>query len=240
MPVPRVIDLSHHNVIPCDLMEAARGGVIGCIHKLTEGSSYVDDKVQARYFFTKEAGMLWGIYHFLRPGDMDQQARFFVDTAMALGVFDDDTCVVADHEDQSVSGEELKAFLDAVEDLTGHSPVVYSGHVLKEQLEGSDYRMKRRLWLCQYCSPPPTLPEGVDSYWLWQYTDAGEMAGINAPVDLNSFEGPDEDFIASWSGNQNIEPPAPDVPQVELHLTATQYVEVHVTGGENVKVITEE
>src|SRR5262245_31193082 len=101
-PVAKVIDLSHHNTIPADLMEAKNAGIIGCIHKLTEGSSYVDDKCQARYYLAQQAGMLWGIYHFMRSGDMKAQANFFWNKANQLNVVDDDTVLVADHEDEKV------------------------------------------------------------------------------------------------------------------------------------------
>src|SRR5262245_50005936 len=120
MPTPKVIDLSHHNSIPKDLIETKNAGIIGCIHKLTEGSSHVDSKVQARHYLAQQAGMAWGIYHFMRPGNMSAQANFFINKALELGLLDDNTCIVADHEDEGVSGEELKQFLDYVEDLCGH------------------------------------------------------------------------------------------------------------------------
>jgi lysozyme len=237
MPTPRVIDLSHHNSIPKDLLEAKEAGIIGCIHKLTEGSSHVDDKVQARHYLATQAGMAWGLYHFLRPGDMDQQAMFFLDKAHELGVIDPNTVLVADHEDQSVSGEELKRFLDAIEEMSGRSPVVYSGHVLKEQLEGTGYHPKRRLWLCQYTSGTPTLPEGVDAYWLWQYTDSGEIPGVDPPTDLNHFEGDAEEFLAGWSGayQQPPEPTPPEVPTVML--TCDVPITLRIVAGENVTIV---
>ena len=213
MPTPRVIDLSHHNSIPNDLMAAKRAGIIGCIHKLTEGLSYIDDKVGARYYLAKQAGMAWGVYHFLRPGNPSEQAAFFLGQGLDYGVIDNETVLVADHEDQGVPAEDLKRFLDAVEDAMQRSPVVYSGHVLKEQLEGTGYKPRRRLWLCQYTSGQPTLPEGVDDYWLWQYTDQGDIPGIDPPTDLNHFNGDAIAFLDGWSGayEPNPEPIMPIV-----------------------------
>jgi lysozyme len=239
-PVPRVIDISHHQTIPDDFEETKAAGVIAVIHKLTEGSSYVDDKVQARYYLAKEAGLAWGIYHFLRPsGDMRSQADFFISTARSLSVADDDTCYVADHEDQGVSGMQLKQFLDRVEDMTGHSPVVYSGHVIKEQLAGSGYRPKRRLWLAQYCDAPPELPEGVGAYWLWQFSQECEVPGIVPPTDGNWFEGDTKPFLESWAGvSRPPHPkPKPDVPVVQMIITADKPVMLHIEGDENVDVI---
>lgn len=226
-PYPRVIDVSHHQTIPGDLKELKASGVIGLIHKMTEGASYTDDKVAARYYLAKEAGLAWGIYHFMRPGNMAQQAQFFLDQARQLGVIDEQTMLVADHEDAEVSGGELKDFLDAVEDMSGRSPVVYSGHILKEQLAGSGYRPKRRLWLAQY-SATPTLPEGVDSYYLWQYSEDGEVAGIDPPTDVNFFEGSDEDFLKAWAGSK-IPQPEP-VPQLVVKIEAPPGVVFEING----------
>ena len=63
----------------------SRRQCIGCIHKLTEGSSYTDDHADARHYLATSAGMAWGLYHFLRPGNMEQQAEFFGTRAVASG-----------------------------------------------------------------------------------------------------------------------------------------------------------
>jgi lysozyme len=215
-PLPRVIDLSHHNVVRDDLKAAKSAGVVGVIHKLTEGDRYIDDKVVSRYFLAKDAGLAWGIYHFMRPGDMEYQAKFFLDTAHELGVIDYNTVLVADHEDEEVPGQDLIDWLEAVEEMSGRSVVVYSGHVAKEQLTGSSYSPTRRLWLCHY-APTPVLPEGVDSYWLWQYTDEGTIPGVDPPTDLNHFDGDELAFLQGWSG-AFVPQPEPELIRVTVDV----------------------
>jgi GH25 family lysozyme M1 (1,4-beta-N-acetylmuramidase) len=79
MPKPIVIDLSHHNVIPHDLNDARASGIAGVIHKVTDGLSFVDEKFNSRYSLARDANMLFGAYHFLRPGMIDtQQADRFL------------------------------------------------------------------------------------------------------------------------------------------------------------------
>lgn len=221
MPTPRVIDLSHHNTIPQDLKAAKASGIVACIHKLTEGTTFRDSKVDARYALARDAGLAWGLYHFMRVGEVQKQAQFFVNTAIQLGVMDDDTCLVADHEDAAVSAQDLKKWLDIVEDMTGRSPVVYSGHVLKDQLKGKGYKPVRRLWLAQYTTGTPSLPEGVSKYWLWQYTDQGQCPGINAPVDLNHFDGDAAEFLAGWSGSHAGPAPGPEPTPNEIVIRVT-------------------
>lgn len=230
MPTPRVIDLSHHNTVPKDFYATKQAGIIGVIHKCTEGTSYIDDKCQARYYLATQAGLAWGIYHFLRPGDTVKQAEFFFNTAISLGVADQGTLFVADHEDEGVPAQALREFLDRIEDLTGKSPVVYSGHVLKEQLAGKGYRPKRRLWLCQYTTGTPTLPEGVDNYWLWQYTDKGSIAGVQSPVDLNHVDGDINAFLDSWVGTKTPMPtPEPSI--ATLTLSSDKPITIKLEGS---------
>lgn len=233
MPTPIVIDLSHHNSIPQGLEDAKKAGVIGVIHKASESTSYVDSDVDARWYLAKRAGMLWGLYHFLRPGDMEKQAQHFVDVALKNG--DDHTLLAADHEDAGVSLDDLYEFLCEVERLTGRIPVIYSGHVLKDQLAGKpDSRFSSyRLWLAQYSSSP-TLPPGFDKYWLWQYSDQGTVPGVSPPTDLNA--GDANEVIHDWSGI--VEPmPTPEpepAPVVFVNIQAPPNVEVivHINGVE--------
>jgi lysozyme len=217
---PSVIDISHWQTVSPGFEPAKAEGIVGVIHKLTEGSSYVDDTVDARAFLAREADLLFGVYHFVRPGSMSQQAKFFVDTANKLNLDEDGELLYA--LDQAIE------FLEAVAELTGKSPVLYSGHVIKEQLDKEvDLRIyDYRLWLAQYSSSPE-LPKGYDSYWLWQYTDKGQLPGIAPAVDLNQYFGDSlDDLREEWSGGDMPEPepepepgPEPDVPMFTTTIT---------------------
>lgn len=199
----QVIDLSHHNTIAKDLVPARDAGVLGVIHKLTEGRGGVDEKVQARYAMAKEAGLLWGVYHFLRPDQVDKQAGFFLAKAEKLGVIDDNTLVACDFEVDGISLNEVLKFQQAVESATGRIPALYSGHTLKEL--GGCHALpplaRYRLWLSQY-GPKAVLPNGYDKYWLWQFSESGKIPGVGGNVDLNHFDGTDDELAAQWSGKE--------------------------------------
>jgi lysozyme len=197
MPQCDFIDLSHHNVIPSSLTEAKAAGIQGVIHKLTEGTSYIDSKVASRHYLAKEADMLWGLYHFVRPGDMDRQLNWFLSSAREVS--DARTLFVLDWEDAGVSLGEAIYFLDELEKRTGTAPVLYSGHVLKEALGGTPEPriQKYRLWICEYNSEA-TLPVGYDSCWSWQYTDKGAVPGVTPPTDLNCYEGKAKTLADDW------------------------------------------
>lgn len=219
MPTPIVIDLSHHNIVPTSLQPAKDSGIIGVIHKATEGASYVDDMLDNRWYFAKQAGLLWGTYHFMRPGDQKAHAKHYVDVTNANG--DKNTLLCADHEDTGVSLTDLKTFLREVERLTGRKPIIYSGHVLKQQLNGhADADLSTyKLWLAQYAAQP-TLPPGFSKYWLWQYTDNGSVPGVTPPTDLDA--GDKAAVSSQWSGAATPGPdpePEPDAGEVSVDLT---------------------
>ena len=224
---PAFVDLSHHNTIPESLKPARESGILGVIHKLTEGSSYIDDDCDARHKLATDAKMLWGLYHFVRPGNMSDQAQFFVETSIELGVADDTTLYCLDYEDAGVSLDDCVEFMAVVEDMTAHESVIYSGHVLKEKLKGmADPRLvKYRLWVAQY-GPNAVLPPGWDTFWGWQYTDRGSCPGIKSPVDLNAYIGTAKELENDWSGH--IEMPQPSKQVVKITIEAPQGVRVDV------------
>lgn len=228
MPKTVVVDLSHHNTVPESLKPAKAAGVLGVIHKLTEGTGYVDDKVAARYHLALDADLLWGVYHFIRPGKIAEQARHFL--AQAKGVANPETIFVLDYEDAGVSLDDCLQFLELVEVETGRTPIIYSGHVLKEKLGGKPNANLARypLWLAQY-GPEAVLPPGWDNYWLWQFTDKGTVPGINPPTDCNAYDGPTEQMVAEWRGEEAPEPaPEPEAGEVSVVIAAPAGIIVNV------------
>jgi len=223
MVKPVVVDLSHYNTIPQSLIPARDAGILGVIHKATEGQGYTDDKLKARWSLAQDAELLWGVYHFVRPGSMSDQVDDFL--AAAEPYSDDNTLYALDYEDDGVSIDDVVEFMTMVEERTGRSPVIYSGNVLKEMLSPSDGRLSGyRLWLAQYndtFSLPPTFSEA----WLWQYSDGSHgptphsVPGINSPVDCNAYVG-SGDLVAEWAGGTGTVPgPTPTGQVITITIT---------------------
>lgn len=230
-----VLDLSHHNTVT-DFAAIKAAGIVGVIHKATEGQTYVDETFRDRRADAREVGLLWGAYHFLRPGNMQAQAEHFVETANdTSGVL-----LAADHEDPGVSADDLLEFLSAIEILTGQAAVIYSGHLLKEQIGNgpADDLARHRLWLAQYGSSP-SWPAAWSAPWLWQYTDGSNgpqphtCPGVEGPVDGNSYAGSAAELVAGWAGLATEPEPQPGELVVTIKIDVPAGVVVRVEQTEH-------
>lgn len=207
---PRVVDLSHHNKVT-DLKASAAAGIWGVIHKSSQGSGYCDPDYAPRRRVARDAGLLWGAYHFNDGSDVALQVDWFIKCAQP----DSATLMVLDFEDNpksNMSVVQAVKFLRLLEQKTGRKGAIYSGNRLKEtigQLSAADqaYLREHRLWLCQY-GPHAVLPRGFARYWLWQYTGDGvgqqphTVPGIvagNGGLDLNAYEGEREQLASEWA-----------------------------------------
>jgi len=219
--IPRVVDTSHHNTVN-DLSATAAAGVWGVIHKASQGSGYRDPDYVKRRRMAVQAGLLWGAYHFNDSTDVTSQVDNFLSAAQP----EDDTLLVLDYEDvtdahgnrlpesRQMSPQNMVKFLRLIEQRTGRRATIYSGNRLKENIgrlsaEDRAYVCGHKLWLCQY-GPTAHLPDGFDSYFLWQFTDghAGPqphvIAGISGNgIDLNRFDGA-LDELARGVGQRRI------------------------------------
>jgi lysozyme len=101
-----------------------------------------------------------------------------------------------------------------VEHAVGRKAVLYSGSLIKEQLNDriDSYLAEHRLWLAQY-GPRPVTPRNWQSAWLWQFTGDGvgpkphSIPGIvDTGIDINHFDGDAVKLASEWSGPTTVEP----------------------------------
>src|SRR5437588_11713317 len=89
-----VVDLSHHNGT-VNLQKAAGDGILGVIHKATQGLLGADPMYKANRKKATDAGLMWGAYHFGTGSDGVHQAEHFLDIVDP----GPDTLLVLDFED---------------------------------------------------------------------------------------------------------------------------------------------
>jgi lysozyme len=200
---PMVVDIYHGDTVT-DLKATHAFGIRGVIHKATEGLHVTDQLYGARRKLAADAGMLWGGYHFMRPGDVQTQVDHFLSAAKP----DDHTLVALDHEDQKVPLIDAMRFMQAIERTLKRKPVLYSGFLIKEQLGNriDSYMATHRLWLSHY-SANPKWPRAWAKPWLIQFTGDGvgpephNVPGISCGkgIDINSYDGTPEQLAAEWA-----------------------------------------
>jgi Glycosyl hydrolases family 25 len=148
---PVIVDLSHFdNVRDWDAVK--RFGILGVINKATEGPGLTDRTYKLRREPTRQRGILYGAYHFLRRGDPIAQADHFLDVALN-DEQPDDLLLALDHEDRNVPLDNAKQWLKHVFEKTGCRAAFYSGFLIKEQL-GNRQDDFRRHALCERSELP--------------------------------------------------------------------------------------
>jgi len=205
MTLNAVVDISHHNG-NVNFALAKGDGIIGVIHKATQGQTGLDPMYQTNRTNAINAGLLWGAYHFATGGDGVAQATHFLDV---VGTFDN-TLLVLDLEQNpagpSMSLQDARAFVTQVNQVTGRFPGLYSGSYIKQLLgSGKDPILAQCwLWLAQY-GPNAVVPANWPTWTMWQYTDGAvgpqphSVAGIGN-CDRDQFNGTEDQLQTLWQG----------------------------------------
>lgn len=210
---PKVVDLYHGDDLEYtdaehDFRAVYEAGIRGIIHKATEGPHMVDSRYHEREKAARAAGLLWGAYHFMRPGDPVQQVSHFLDQVHWSKSADEHTQFVLDHEDAGVPMWAALRWLQVVRQITGQTPWLYSGFLIRQQQDNRHMPAfgEFPLWLAEY-GPEPKCPSPWSTCVLWQFTGDGQgplphtIPGIaHKNCDISSFAGTDEELRAVWSG----------------------------------------
>lgn len=201
--VNKVVDLSHWNTV--DLKLVKEGGVLGVIHKATQGERVVDSAYHERRAQAEALGLLWGAYHFGEGGLSGvRQADHFLETVGDIS----SVLLVLDLEsygDSTMSLKEAEKFVVRLQEKTGRYPLIFgSPYFLSPYIGRSEILKQCKLWVAHYtAAESPKLPEGKDSWLFWQYTNGAVggnprvVKGIGA-CDRNRFNGNEEELINMW------------------------------------------
>jgi lysozyme len=200
-----VIDVSHHNSIT-DWGAIKASGIVGVIHKATQGISYVDATYASRKQEALAAGLLWGAYHFGEGGLPFTQAEHFLEVVQPEPA---DLLVLdwEDYIDSTMLLDEAEFFILHVAVATKRPPGLYSGQAfLTDALAQSHGSILQNcwLWLARYSTELPEVPRLWPTWTMWQYTDAGTVPGVEGACDRNQFNGDEAGLRRLWG----VEPAA--------------------------------
>lgn len=212
-----VIDLSHHNSVT-SFKDIKDGGVLGIIHKATQGVTGADGTFGTRKPQALAAGLLWGAYHFASKGNAQKQADHFLDVVQP-GPTD---LLVLDFEpnahDGTMTVAEAETFVQRIFQQTGRFPGLYSGQAfINEQLgtKKNEVLSNCFLWIARYSDQLPKVPTATwKTFTLWQYTDGNlgpqphRVNGVAGGCDRDKFNGDESQLRKLWG----VQPPTPPPP----------------------------
>lgn len=159
--------------------------------RASEGNNYIDPDAIRNYNGAKENDIKVGFYHYLTARTQEEaieQAEFFVSVIKGLNV---DCRLAMDFEsfgDLSLDEINLisQTFLEEVENLSGKEVIIYSDAYNAAYTFSSELAIKYPIWVADYYVSNPG--DGRWSSWDgFQYTDEGNISGINGYVDRDLF-----------------------------------------------------
>ena len=150
---------------------------------------------------SRAAGVARGAYHFFRPKvAVTAQTDLFVKTVERLEPGDLppalDLEAPADWAGIPVNRRVGLAvnWLESVEKQLGATPFVYlSPAFAEETIVDASPLARFPLWVAQY-APAPRIPKPWNRWTMWQHTQKGTVAGIQPALDLNWFQGSEDEF----------------------------------------------
>ena len=174
-----------------DYSQVKNSGIEIVYMKSSEGNNFVDPYFNQNYSNAKSNGLKVGFYHYLTARTVEQavnEATFFVATVSNKIP---DCRLAMDFESfGNLSVEQINqiglTFMQTVERLSGKKVVIYSDTSNASSIFGGELT-KYPLWVAQYEVNEPTPNGNWDTWVGWQYTDRGEILGINTYVDRDKF-----------------------------------------------------
>ncbi|MBQ1122655.1 glycoside hydrolase family 25 protein [Streptomyces sp. B15] len=156
------------------------------ITKITEGTSYTNPKWVRQRQTARDAGLVTGFYHFVRPGSMTAQANYFLSKINLLA----GDILVLDWEDPRVSSADKDAWIRHVQaKAPGHRVLLYCNVDYWINRDTSSFAGDG-LWIAQYNGRPGR--PSIQAPWLiHQYT--------SDPIDTNLAQFDDRAAMRAWA-----------------------------------------
>lgn len=208
------IDVSHYQG-DIDWQAVAASGVRFVYQKATDGLSGPDNTMVRNVGAAIAEGLHVGCYHFFRPAlNAALQAERFAASIIQLGcnlppVMDVEEAFVphTQHDmwtdltpDARIAA--VSTFLARVRVILGKQPIIYTrAGYWRDTFADTDAFAMYSLWLAEYHDGGhPDTPRRIPKAWanqtLWQWNDAGMVPGIRSAVDLDLFDGSEDELTA--------------------------------------------
>lgn len=191
--VVKGVDVSYYQGT-VNWQQVKQSGRVFAIARVSDGLSVVDSQFSTNWPAMKQAGLVRGVYQFFRPArDPIAQADLLLQKLQAAGGFQaGDLPPVLDIETvdgvaTSTLRQRMQQWLDHVEQALGTKPMVYTAAFMSQTV-GTGFS-KYPLWVANYGTTCPTMPDGWSGWKFWQSSSTGSVPGISGSVDVNDFNG---------------------------------------------------
>lgn len=184
------------------------------IVKSTEGTGYTNKYFKQDWDGLKAQGMVRGAYHFFRSNiDGVAQADYMLSVMPALGPGDLPPTLdleTTDGQSAATIAKQAGAFLDRLAQKTGRKPMIYTSPSFWNSTVGNPagFDQKAWLWIANWGVSCPNVPGDWKDWPFWQYSDTGNVPGIQGGVDHDRFNGSFADLMAFTGGGGATGTPA--------------------------------
>ena len=195
-----------------DFSQVSQSGIEIVYIRAGEGASYTDPFFERNYERARAAGLKVGAYYYVTARDASQarlQAHAF---AVLLSGKTFQCRPAMDFEDlygldNAQIREIARVFLESLETYTGKKPVIYSDISNARRLDASFSSYP--LWAAEYGTGSVEDPIYWETWSGWQYTDSGQVSGINGSVDRDYFTSTVLDTSATPYKDPGAKPQSP-------------------------------
>ena len=174
------------------------------ITKATQGIFAIDETFDTNWVGLRRVNLIRGAFHFFLPkASPIAQANHFLRVAGDI-LHTTDLPPILDVEDyplwvrqawRSISTQtriqRIHQWLERVESVTGRKPMIYTSHSSWHAITGDSQAFTRHpLWVANYGVRTPLVPAnnwGAQGWLFWQFTQHGEVSGINPPTDIDWY-----------------------------------------------------
>lgn len=170
------------------------------IAKATGGETYIDPQFHMNWHGMRQNNIIRGAYHFFYAADDPQkQAMQYLSVVKQFMPTDLPPILdleITDNMSEVALRERSLVWLDFVEKQTRRRPIIYTDLFFAQRYLNDPRFSRFPLWIAAYQAklvqlPASWLGEGIcqKTWCLWQHSQNGRVSGVNAPVDLNHFNG---------------------------------------------------
>lgn len=153
------------------------------------GNDKVDERFIENWSGAKKQKFICGAYHYYRPNENSvTQAKLFIKTVkLQKGDFPPVLDIEKLPKEQSIDSLKigLKRWLKLVDAHYKVKPIIYTSERYYNDFLKDEFR-NYTFWVANY----NFFTENLKDDWLfWQFTEKGQIKGINEKVDINIFNG---------------------------------------------------